>query len=155
MSLYSLCHFGSKSCHGIVIRLLVMSSFHKQPSAAIMKHDRSIYHDWLSYRVCSERSVFQFPEVRIGIIPGALGTQLLPRLTSFSTSLSMCVGCSKLTAKEALNAGIVDQIIPNAVRKATDSTEDTTESLVERMVKVLENQILRGEDAPNPFKRTR
>jgi enoyl-CoA hydratase/carnithine racemase len=107
------------------------------------------------FRVCSERSFFQFPEVRIGIIPGALGTQLLPRLTSFNTSLSMCVGCSKLTAKEALNAGIVDQIIPNAVKKATDSTEDTTGSLVERMVNVLENQILRGEDAPNPYRRTR
>lgn len=67
----------------------------------------------------------------------------------------MCVGCSKLTAKEALNAGIVDQIIPNAVKIGADSTEDTTESLVERMVKVLENQILRGDDAPNPYKRTR
>ena len=62
------------------------------------------------YRICSEGSHFQFPEVRIGIIPGALGTQFLPRLASFETSLSMCVGCNRLTSKQALEAGIIDSI---------------------------------------------
>lgn len=98
-------------------------------------------------RVSSERSSFQFPEVKIGIIPGALGTQLLPRLTTFETSLAMCVGCKLLSAKEALQAGVVDQIIPLHAGRSQD--------LEERMVRVLENQILRGNLAPHPFRKTR
>lgn len=121
------------------------------------------------YRVCSEDSIFRFPEVLIGIIPGALGTQLLPRLTSYETCLSLCVGCIPMTAKEALKAGIVDQIIPNL--KVTsdenvhsnnfmsndimkDPFHNDTNSLIQRMVAVLENQIARGEHAPSPFRKT-
>ena len=102
----------------------------------------------------------QFPEVRIGIIPGALGTQLLPRLTTFETSLSMCVGCKRLTAKEALEAGIIDQIILNdknhtVIGDALIPDKASRNALTERVVKVLENQILRGKGAPNPFRRSR
>lgn len=59
-----------------------------------------------------------------------------------------------MTSKEALTAGIVDQIIPNDPKSAI-SGGDSTSALVDRMVKVLENQILRGEEAPNPYRRTR
>ena len=104
-------------------------------------------HALMLRRVCSERSFFQFPEVKIGIIPGALGTQLLPRLTSFETALAMCVGCKMLSAKEALQTGVVDQIIP--------LNSDRSGDFEERMVRVLENQILRGDQAPHPFRKTR
>ena len=112
------------------------------------------------YRICSEGSHFQFPEVRIGIIPGALGTQFLPRLASFETSLSMCVGCKRLTSKQALEAGIIDQIIPNGKeQKAVEGSlvldKASRSALTERVVRVLENQILRGRGAPSPFRRSR
>jgi enoyl-CoA hydratase/carnithine racemase len=121
------------------------------------------------YRVCSEDSVFRFPEVLIGIIPGALGTQLLPRLTNYETCLSMCVGCMPMTAREALKAGLVDQIIPNLKVSSDENIHSNnyitnndmkdpfyndTNSLIQRMVAVLENQIARGELAPSPFRKT-
>ena len=61
--------------------------------------------------------------MRIGIIPGALGTQLLPRLINFEKSLSMCVGCDLVNAKDALKLGIVDQIITDVTRGKPRSVE--------------------------------
>lgn len=98
--------------------------------------------------------------MRIGIIPGALGTQFLPRLATLETSLSMCVGCKRLTSKEALEAGIVDQIIPNGkdhkfIGDSVVLDKASRDALTERVVKVLENQILRGLGAPSPYRRSR
>lgn len=63
------------------------------------------------YRICTEQSSLRFPEVFVGLIPGALGTQLLPRLASFDVCLKMCVKGVPLTATEALAEGVVDQVI--------------------------------------------
>ena len=101
------------------------------------------------YRVCTEASSFRFPEVLIGIIPGALGTQLLPRLVAFDDCLKMCVGCKLYTAAEALRAGVVDQVI-----SSIDGDANTTLSYLRRLLRVLRNQLARGNDAPHPFRRT-
>ena len=52
------------------------------------------------------------PEVRIGIIPGFGGTQRLPRLVGFTKALDMIAAGRRLTAKQALRAGLVDEILP-------------------------------------------
>ena len=88
------------------------------------------------YRACTPTAQFRFPEVLIGIIPGALGTQLLPRLTSFDISLKMCVGCAPYTAQEALAAGIVDQVLPAVV-----GDSNTAASYHRRLLNVLRNQV--------------
>ena len=101
------------------------------------------------YRVCTSRSTLRFPEVMIGIIPGALGTQFTPRLTNFNDSLQLCVACKTYGTKEALAAGIIDQIIPETV-----GDSNTTMSYLRRMLLVLHNQLDRGKDASHPFRRT-
>ena len=59
------------------------------------------------YRIATEDAMFRFPEALIGIIPGALGTQLLPRLVKFNLCLRMCSGaCEGLSAKQALESGL-------------------------------------------------
>jgi 3-hydroxyacyl-CoA dehydrogenase len=50
------------------------------------------------------------PEVKIGVIPGAGGTQRLPRLVGFETALDMIVSGNPIDVKKAHAAGLIDQI---------------------------------------------
>jgi 3-hydroxyacyl-CoA dehydrogenase len=63
------------------------------------------------YRVAVESAQVGQPEVKLGIIPGAAGTQRLPRLAGVAKALEMCVTGDPVPAREALRAGIVDRII--------------------------------------------
>lgn len=56
------------------------------------------------------------PEVNLGIIPGAEGTQRLPRLAGVEKAIEMCVTGKLLTAPEALEAGIIDEIVEGDLR---------------------------------------
>src|SRR5207244_2861571 len=51
------------------------------------------------------------PEVKLGIIPGASGTQRLPRLAGFAKAVEMCAFGEPISAGDALAAGIVDRIV--------------------------------------------
>jgi 3-hydroxyacyl-CoA dehydrogenase len=63
------------------------------------------------YRVAVATAQFGQPEVKLGLIPGAAGTQRLPRLAGVAKALEMCVGGNPVNADEALKLGIVDRII--------------------------------------------
>jgi 3-hydroxyacyl-CoA dehydrogenase/enoyl-CoA hydratase/3-hydroxybutyryl-CoA epimerase len=52
------------------------------------------------------------PEVRLGIIPGFGGTQRLPRLVGFTRAVDMIVAGRRLNARQALRAGLVDEVVP-------------------------------------------
>ena len=51
------------------------------------------------------------PEVKIGIIPGAGGTQRLPRLVGVEKGLEMCVGGEPISAGAAHKLGLIDEMI--------------------------------------------
>jgi 3-hydroxyacyl-CoA dehydrogenase len=63
------------------------------------------------YRVAVSSAQVGQPEVKLGIIPGAAGTQRLPRLAGIAKALEMCTTGNPLKAEEALKCGIVDRII--------------------------------------------
>jgi 3-hydroxyacyl-CoA dehydrogenase len=63
------------------------------------------------YRVAVATAQFGQPEVKLGLIPGAAGTQRLPRLAGVSKAVEMCVSGDPVNANEALKLGIVDRII--------------------------------------------
>jgi 3-hydroxyacyl-CoA dehydrogenase len=63
------------------------------------------------YRVAVAAAQFGQPEVKLGLIPGAAGTQRLPRLAGVSKAVEMCVSGNPVNADEALKLGIVDRII--------------------------------------------
>ena len=63
------------------------------------------------YRVLASKAQVGQPEVKLGIIPGAAGTQRLPRLAGVVKALEMCVEGNPIKAQEALSLGIADQII--------------------------------------------
>src|SRR5215467_13855018 len=69
------------------------------------------------YRVASADALVGQPEVKLGIIPGAAGTQRLPRLAGVAKALEMCADGNPVKAKDALALGIVDRIIDGDLLK--------------------------------------
>ena len=63
------------------------------------------------YRVAAPAAQVGQPEVKLGIIPGAAGTQRLPRLAGVAKAVEMCAFGDPVKASDGLNAGIVDRII--------------------------------------------
>src|ERR1700675_2768118 len=63
------------------------------------------------YRVAVPGAQVGQPEVKLGIIPGAAGTQRLPRLAGAAKAVAMCTGGKPIKAQDALSVGIVDRLI--------------------------------------------
>ena len=68
------------------------------------------------YRVAVATAQVGQPEVKLGIIPGAAGTQRLPRLCGVVKAAEMCAFGDPISAAEAHAAGIVDAIIEGDLR---------------------------------------
>ncbi len=63
------------------------------------------------YRVAAASTQLGLPEVKLGILPGAGGTQRLPRLVGVARALEMCVTGDPIDAPDALVCGLIDAII--------------------------------------------
>jgi 3-hydroxyacyl-CoA dehydrogenase len=63
------------------------------------------------YRVAVPSAQVGQPEVKLGIIPGAAGTQRLPRLTGVGKAVEMCAEGNPSKAADALKFGILDRLI--------------------------------------------
>src|SRR5436190_22004413 len=63
------------------------------------------------YRVAVPDAKLGQPEVNLGIIPGAEGTQRLPRLVGVPAAVDMFVSGKPINARDALRLGLVDRII--------------------------------------------
>jgi 3-hydroxyacyl-CoA dehydrogenase len=63
------------------------------------------------YRVAVSSAMLGQPEVTLGIIPGAAGTQRLPRLVPVQTALELCTSGKFISASRAQAEGIVDEIV--------------------------------------------
>jgi len=63
------------------------------------------------YRVGVKSARFGLPEVKLGILPGAGGTQRLPRVVGPQKALQMIVSGDPIGADEALKVGLIDEIV--------------------------------------------
>lgn len=63
------------------------------------------------YRVAVGSAQVGQPEVKLGLIPGAAGTQRLPRLAGVAKAVEMCMTGNPVKADEALKCGIIDRIV--------------------------------------------
>ncbi len=77
------------------------------------------------YRLAAETAKVGLPEVNLGLLPGAGGTQRLPRLTGVKTAIDMITSGRPLSANDAHAAGIVDEVSgEDLARAATDFAEE-------------------------------
>ena len=63
------------------------------------------------YRIASPMTKLGQPEVKLGLIPGAGGTQRLPRLAGVEAALEMCVFGEPIDATRAQELGLVDSVV--------------------------------------------
>ncbi len=70
-------------------------------------------------RIASEDARFGLPEVTLGIIPAAGGSQTLPRTIGRARSLDMLLTNRWLDAREAMSAGLVNRVVPRSELAAT------------------------------------
>ena len=64
-----------------------------------------------NYRVATPDATLGLPEVKIGLLPGAGGTQRLPRAVGAEKSLRMIVSGDPISAKEAQAGGLVERVV--------------------------------------------
>jgi len=81
------------------------------------------------YRVAVPSAKVGLPEVHLGLLPGAEGTQRLPRVAGVANALEMIISGKHIPAKKALEYGIVDAL----------STSEKPEDLLEAALKIAEN----------------
>ncbi|MEC7668226.1 MAG: enoyl-CoA hydratase/isomerase family protein, partial [Pseudomonadota bacterium] len=62
------------------------------------------------YRIAAKDAVVGLPEVSLGVIPGAGGTQRVPRLAGVATALEMIPAAGRWPAGKALEHGLVDAL---------------------------------------------
>lgn len=76
-------------------------------------------------RVAADNATFGLTEVRWGLLPGAGGTQRLPRLISMAKSLEMVMTAERIDAQEALDIGLVNRVVPQgqALAQAMETAE--------------------------------
>ncbi|HLK00887.1 MAG TPA: enoyl-CoA hydratase-related protein [Streptosporangiaceae bacterium] len=65
-------------------------------------------------RIAGESAKLGQPEIMLGVIPGAGGTQRLPRLIGPSRAKDLVFTGRNVTASEALDLGLVDRVVPDA-----------------------------------------
>ena len=62
--------------------------------------------------IAADNAKFGQPEIKLGVIPGAGGTQRLPRAVGKSKAMDMCLTARMMDAAEAERAGLVSRVVP-------------------------------------------
>jgi 3-hydroxyacyl-CoA dehydrogenase len=78
-----------------------------------------------SFRIAKRSALLSLPEVKLGIVPGAGGTQRLPRLIGISFALGMITDGHSVTAADASAFGLVDMLSDDPVSAALSLDEQT------------------------------
>lgn len=73
------------------------------------------------YRIASPSAQMGLPEVKLGIVPGASGTQRLPRLTGIPAAIDLIASGRLVKAQEALALGIIDELVNGDLLEAAIS----------------------------------
>ena len=105
------------------------------------------------FRVATSDLKMALPEVKLGLLPGAGGTQRLPRLVAMREALTIIVSGNPISAKKAQEIGLIDAVfeadlIGNAIRFARDRV---AENHPLRRVSKLEDTLIAARQAREAF----
>ena len=81
-----------------------------------------------NYRIASKTAFVGLPEVNLGLLPGGGGTQRLPRLAGPAEALKMMLTGSHVSAKQALDLGIIDNIADDIVAESIEFIKEKAKS---------------------------
>ncbi len=81
-----------------------------------------------NYRIADKNAFVGLPEVNLGLLPGAGGTQRLPRLVGPSEALKMMLTGLHVPAEKALDMGIIDGISNDVVNESIGFIKNKAES---------------------------
>ena len=101
-------------------------------------------------RVTSSDSVMGFPEIELGLFPGAGGTQRLPRVVGPARALRMTMLGERLSGEDAATIGLVDVVVArrtDVLPTALDLAENLA-GRATRTIGLLKRAIRRGWDRP-------
>ena len=93
-------------------------------------------------RIASEDAVFAQPEIDIGVLPGWGGTQRLARLIGMGNAKEMIYTGKRINALDALELGLVNQVVPNAELLNAANSIATTIASKSRMAIVRAKQTM-------------
>ena len=98
-------------------------------------------------RIASEDSRFGMPEVDLGIIPAAGGTQTLPRTVGQGKALEMLLANRWISAEEAYHIGLVNRVVPiDELLKAAEEIAKKIASCNPTAVRYAKQAVVRGLD---------
>jgi enoyl-CoA hydratase/carnithine racemase len=98
-------------------------------------------------RIATPETVFGLPEVSLGILPAAGGTQTLPRILGLSNALDMLLTGKRLTGQEAFDKGLVSRIVPREKLLTTaDEVANRIASYNPRAVRNAKQAVIKGMD---------
>lgn len=98
-------------------------------------------------RIASDDTQFGLPEVGLGIIPAAGGTQTLPRLIGRGKALEMLLGGSMIGAKEAFEMGLVNRVVAkNDLLAIAGAVARQIAAFDSTAVKAMKQAVVRGLD---------
>jgi 3-hydroxyacyl-CoA dehydrogenase len=105
------------------------------------------------YRVGAKGARFGLPEVKLGILPGAGGTQRLPRVVGPQKALQMIVSGDPIGADEALKVGLIDEIVDGDLTAAGVAFADKAlnEKRPLRKIRDLDDKIAPARGKPEIF----
>jgi 3-hydroxyacyl-CoA dehydrogenase len=84
------------------------------------------------YRVATPAAKLGLPEIKLGLLPGAGGTQRLPRLIGARAALEFMLKGSSVSAQRALELGILDEVVPDVVERAATLAKGPKRRVSER-----------------------
>ena len=100
-------------------------------------------------RIAANDAVFGLPEVGLGIMPGAGGTQTLPRVMGLSRCLDMLLTNRRLNADEAHCYGLVSRVVAREeLLPVVDDLALAIASFEPEAVRAAKEAVLRGSDLP-------
>jgi 3-hydroxyacyl-CoA dehydrogenase len=88
------------------------------------------------WRLLHEKGRFGLPEVHLGILPGAGGTQRLPRVVAYEEAIRMMTTGAMVNAKAALSSGLADEVV------AASGSVSPSEAVIEAAVAFAEEKLV-------------